>query len=109
MAFLAKIVGFVLIIYGTVSVLFAILSYRTLRTGETSFYLVSITSSFPDDAGENEFGGDSAPISQEKFIRVFMLPAIFILIVGLVTVILAYRHGPPRELSQVSNTSKSRQ
>lgn len=97
MVLLAKIVGFALILFGAAAVMFAIPSYRALISEETRFYLVSTkTSNLLNDAGENEFVDDSNMINQAKFIRLFILPSILILIVGLVTVIIAFRYGSPQ-------------
>jgi len=94
MRFFARILGVLLLLFGTVSLLSAMFGYRALRSEEISYYSVPMEK--PGSPNVVDGGGladASAPMKEAEFIRLFILPAFLIWIAGIVWVMIAFRWG----------------
>lgn len=95
MILLGKIVGFALILFGIVSALSQIPTYRAFKSEETKFFLTPKNSGSATEIDEADLPEESVQVNDSIFIKTFILPSVLMLVLGIVIVTIALKLGVP--------------
>jgi len=93
---LAKIIGFAFVLFGAVSFVALIPTYRKIKSDESKLYLTPNKVILPTDMKEVDFRAVAIPVDEMMFRKVFFLPSALILILGITTIAVAFKCGNPK-------------